>query len=513
MGMRIRCQASVDTAVVDVWQREVGQLSGRRFCHRLAASKDLVLRLELCRKLEKHLGCVNTVSFNACGDILVSGSDDRQVVLWDWENGSVKLAFHSGHQGNVFQAKIMPFSGDHSIVTCAADGQVRHAQIRENGEVETEMLAKHQGRAHKLAVEPGSPHIFYTCGEDGLVQHFDLRTRSATELFNCPPLEDRAAYMPVVHLNAIAIDPRNPNLFAVAGSDEYTRLYDIRKYKWDTSTDFSDPADYFCPPHLIGDDQVGITGLAFSDQSELLVTYNDEFIYLFARDMGLGPNIEKPSADCYEKINPQVYKGHRNCETVKGVNFFGPRCEYVVSGSDCGRIFIWKKKGGELIHVLEADKHVVNCIEPHPHSTVLASSGIERDIKIFTPKAIEKATLPTNIGQVRVRSHIRWFAFDDDITDTDDEEEEDDDDEDDDGDYFCDHLDAEDEEHESEDNEDDEDSDEDDEDMDDDDVDNINDDHNCEDDDNKDDDDFVDKYDDDATNSDSHFLCSAETQR
>ena len=33
------------------------------------------------------------------------------------------------------------------------------------------MLGRHQGRAHKLAIEPGSPHIFYTCGEDGLVQH------------------------------------------------------------------------------------------------------------------------------------------------------------------------------------------------------------------------------------------------------------------------------------------------------------------------------------------------------
>lgn len=37
--------------------------------------------------------------------------------------------------------------------------------------METALLAKHQGRAHKLAIEPGSPHIFYTCGEDGLVQH------------------------------------------------------------------------------------------------------------------------------------------------------------------------------------------------------------------------------------------------------------------------------------------------------------------------------------------------------
>lgn len=48
--------------------------------------------------------------------------------------------------------------------------QVRHAQISECG-VETKVLAKHEGRVHKLAIEPGSPHILYTCGEDGLVHH------------------------------------------------------------------------------------------------------------------------------------------------------------------------------------------------------------------------------------------------------------------------------------------------------------------------------------------------------
>lgn len=48
---------------------------------------------------------------------------------------------------------------------------MRRAQILERGRVETTLLAKHQGRAHKLAIEPGSPYIFYTCGEDGLVQH------------------------------------------------------------------------------------------------------------------------------------------------------------------------------------------------------------------------------------------------------------------------------------------------------------------------------------------------------
>lgn len=86
--------------------------------------QDLVLRLDLHRKLEKHKGCVNTVSFNADGDILVSGSDDRRVILWDWETGRIKLSFHSGHDNNVFQAKIMPCTDDRTIVTCAADGQV-----------------------------------------------------------------------------------------------------------------------------------------------------------------------------------------------------------------------------------------------------------------------------------------------------------------------------------------------------------------------------------------------------
>ena len=82
------------------------------------------MRLERARTLEKHSGSVNTVSFNAYGGILVSGSDDREVIFWDWETGSVKLSFHLGDCNNVLQAKIIPETGDRSIVTCGIDGQV-----------------------------------------------------------------------------------------------------------------------------------------------------------------------------------------------------------------------------------------------------------------------------------------------------------------------------------------------------------------------------------------------------
>lgn len=83
-----------------------------------------MLRFDIFSKLENHRGCVNTVSFNEEGDILVSGSDDRRIILWDWETGRITLSFDSGHNHKVFQAKIMPYTEDRSIVTCAADGQV-----------------------------------------------------------------------------------------------------------------------------------------------------------------------------------------------------------------------------------------------------------------------------------------------------------------------------------------------------------------------------------------------------
>lgn len=44
--------------------------------------------MELQQRLEGHNGCVNTVAFDTeAGNILISGSDDMQIMLWDWERG------------------------------------------------------------------------------------------------------------------------------------------------------------------------------------------------------------------------------------------------------------------------------------------------------------------------------------------------------------------------------------------------------------------------------------------
>ncbi|CAG0919918.1 unnamed protein product, partial [Notodromas monacha] len=82
------------------------------------------------------------------------------------------------------------------------------------------------------------------------------------------------------------------------------------------------------------------------------------------------------------------YTGHRNARTmIKEACFWGSK--FVMSGSDCGHIFVWDKGTGEHVMMLEADRRVVNCVQPHPTLPMFASSGIDYDVKFWAPVAPE----------------------------------------------------------------------------------------------------------------------------
>ncbi|XP_011703004.1 PREDICTED: DDB1- and CUL4-associated factor 6-like isoform X2 [Wasmannia auropunctata] len=78
------------------------------------------------------------------------------------------------------------------------------------------------------------------------------------------------------------------------------------------------------------------------------------------------------------------YMGHRNARTmIKEANFWGNN--FVMSGSDCGHVFVWERDTARLCMLLEADQHVVNCLQPHPYLPMLATSGIDYDVKLWAP--------------------------------------------------------------------------------------------------------------------------------
>ncbi|XP_035025443.1 DDB1- and CUL4-associated factor 8 isoform X1 [Hippoglossus stenolepis] len=357
-------------SVPSLLSREIGRDS-HQFVRRVCAARGLVQRLELQGRLEKHTGCVNTLHFNPSGTRLASGSDDLRVVIWNWAIRHAELEFDSGHKSNVFQAKFLPHSGDSTLAMCARDGQIRVAELSATQRCKnTKRVAQHKGAAHKLALEPDSPCSFLSAGEDAVVFGIDLRLdRPANKLAVVKEGDKK------VGLYTIYVNPAKTQQFAVGGRDQYVRIYDQRKIN---ENDNNGVLKKFCPSHLVSSEsKTNITCLVYShDGTELLVSYNDEDIYLFDANHSDGADYRRR------------YKGHRNNATVKGVNFYGPSSEFVVSGSDCGHIYLWDKNSARIVQFMEGDRGgVVNCLEPHPHLPGMATSGLDHDIKLWAPTA------------------------------------------------------------------------------------------------------------------------------
>jgi hypothetical protein len=66
-------------------RRRTSVTSPQKFSRSVRGSAALVSRLELEAVHEWHDGCVNTISFTPSGTALISGSDDRHIVVGDWQ--------------------------------------------------------------------------------------------------------------------------------------------------------------------------------------------------------------------------------------------------------------------------------------------------------------------------------------------------------------------------------------------------------------------------------------------
>ncbi|KAG9816232.1 WD40 repeat-like protein, partial [Aureobasidium melanogenum] len=146
-----------------------------------------------------------------------------------------------------------------------------------------------------------------------------------------------------------------------------------------------------------------------SDEEE-----EDDFPHLMYRSaLGRRRKRGEVEREVYCSPHTRVYRGHCNVKTVKDVNFFGLDDEYVVSGSDDGNFFVWDRKTGRLVNILEGDGEVVNVLQGHPYEPMLAVSGIDHTIKVFSPdsRAREAARLGRGVEAVdsSTFSSISWM--------------------------------------------------------------------------------------------------------
>lgn len=196
------------------------------FTNRISGSLFAVERLELAQKLERHTGCVNSLNFNRSGDLLVSGSDDLKVIVWNWATNTPIHQVHTQHKENVFQSKFVEMAENTSglnIVTSSRDGSVRLVSIDPSGgPSNSRVLATHRQGVHKIALIEGHPQELLSAAEEGNVLRIDLREKKPQKLLT---LRNGSRRVP---LYSIASHPLDPIEFCVCGGDQFVRVYDQR---------------------------------------------------------------------------------------------------------------------------------------------------------------------------------------------------------------------------------------------------------------------------------------------
>ena len=60
--------------------------------------------------------------------------------------------------------------------------------------------------------------------------------------------------------------------------------------------------------------------------------------------------------------------------------------QYIIAGSDDGSFFIWDRYTTNIIQILQGDGSIVNCLQPHPSSCLLATSGIDPVVRLWSPR-------------------------------------------------------------------------------------------------------------------------------
>ncbi|XP_024526260.1 WD and tetratricopeptide repeats protein 1 isoform X2 [Selaginella moellendorffii] len=304
----------------------------------------LLARLQREKALEGHNGCVNSLAWNTTGSLLLSGSDDTRVNVWDYNTRKLLQSVDSGHIANIFCTKFLPASGDDIVVSGAGDSEVRihrRSRVAATGSSEPFGLFRcHSKRVKKLAVEEGNPHLIWSASEDGTLRQHDLRQsvtcgaeqecrnilldlrNGAKKTLSDPPKGSFA-------LKSCSINPTRPHQILIGGSDSFARLYDRRMLPPLTpSGQQSKPPAcvcYYCPMHLSDRASLHLTHVTFSpDGGEVLLSYSGEHVYLLDAYNGNDASVVYAAGDVPRRtalvpiVNGQQYKVPSTQEVPSG---------------------------------------------------------------------------------------------------------------------------------------------------------------------------------------------------
>ncbi|XP_053553967.1 DDB1- and CUL4-associated factor 5 [Bombina bombina] len=326
-------------------------------------------RLAACTNLYRkdllgHFGCVNAIEFsNGSGSMLVSGGDDRRVLLWHIEESihskAKPIQLKGEHHSNIF---CLAFNSSNTKVFSGGNDEQVLLHDVESGE--TLDVFTHEEAVYGLSVSPVNDNVFASSSDDGRVLIWDIRESTQGDPFCL------AHYPSAFH--SVMFNPVEPRLLATANSKEGVGLWDIRKPN-------SSLLRY---------------GGNLSLQSAMSVRFNSNGTRLLALRRRLPPVLY----DIHSRLPIFQFdnQGYFNSCTMKSCCFAGDRDQFILSGSDDFNLYMWKipsnpEAGGAgrvvngAFMVLKGHRSIVNQVRFNPENYMICSSGVEKIIKIWSP--------------------------------------------------------------------------------------------------------------------------------
>lgn len=305
------------------------------------ASEDAAIKLwdsetgQYERTLSGHQDAVQFLAFNKKGSILASCSADLSVKLWDMETFQCTKTLN-GHDHNV-SSVVFSQSGDF-LYSASRDKTIKQWDVQTGFCKKT--ITGHQEWVRMVIVSPDGTKLA-SCSMDQTIIIWDLV--KGTEIWTLRDHEHVIETICFSHAKAdeTLINPENNVL-----SEEDCKAAQLEKKKLDEK-------------------KVEDVGGAF-----LISGCRDRTIKLWSVADG---------------VCVKTFVGHDNW--VRGV-LFHPSGRYVISCSDDKSIRAWDlRKGGRCCRKLEtAHELFVTCVDWNPAFPLLASGGVDHQVKVWTCK-------------------------------------------------------------------------------------------------------------------------------
>uniref|UniRef100_I3J7Z2 Twinfilin n=1 Tax=Oreochromis niloticus TaxID=8128 RepID=I3J7Z2_ORENI len=296
---------------------------------------DNVLRsFRVAKVFRENTDKINCFDFSSNGETIISSSDDDSLVLYDCQEGKPKRTLYSKKYG----VDLIRYTHAANTVVYSSnkiDDTIRYLSLHDNKYIR--YFPGHNKRVTSLSMSPVDD-TFISGSLDKTIRLWDLRSP------NCQGL---------MHLQGKPVCSFDPEglIFAAGINSEMVKLYDLRSFDKGPFATFKLQYDRTCE----------WTGLKFSNDGKLiLLSTNGGALRIL---------------DAFKGAVLHSFGGYNNSKGVTLEASFTPDSQFVMIGSEDGKIHVWNAESGMKVALLDG-KHTgpITCLQFNPKFMTFASA-------------------------------------------------------------------------------------------------------------------------------------------